>query len=145
MSILVAMNGPTRILKSRWVVVVMVFGLALGACGDDSDPSPTAGDSTGSGDATSDEGDGTEGSAAEDDLLVPRQYLQGEWCDSDGQSWSIEGSTARFGVPGSEATGELPVDLAFINSLDVELVSQTDDEFVFTSGGEEVTFTRGSC
>jgi hypothetical protein len=133
-------------------VVAVVLAFAVGACGGDDDgaepaPSETASnaDSTGSGDTPVDDGGGIEGSPADDDLLVPREYLQGEWCDSDGQSWFIEGDTARLEDSGSGGTAELPLDLVFIDGLDVELVSQTDDEFVFGSAEDEVTFTRGRC
>ena len=84
------------------------------------------------------------GSVGDDLLLVPRAYLQGQWCDSDGQSWTIDGDTARI-EDTSGGVAVLPIDLAFIDNLDVDLISQTDNEFVIGSMGNQTTFTRGSC
>ncbi len=75
---------------------------------------------------------------------MPRDYLQGEWCDSDGQTWVIEGGIVSFDDT-TGSVGELPVDLVFIDNLDVDLISQSDDEFVIGGAGDETTFTRGGC
>lgn len=126
-----------RSLTRSWIAFVLAGGLLLAACGgDDADASPPG-----------NTGDGSpqiEGSVSDDDLLVPRAYLQGEWCDSDGDMWTIEGDTAKL-EDGSGGMAELPVDLVFIDDLDADLVSQTDNEFVISSGGDEISFTRGSC
>ena len=132
---------------NRLLAVFVVAALLLGACGgDDDDPSDTpapASDDSGS-DGSDDDGSQIEGTVADDLLIVPRDYLQGEWCDSDGSSWTIEGDVALL-QDGSDGVGEFPVDILFINSPDVELISQTADEFTFASRVEEVTFTRGGC
>ena len=127
------------------VVLALAGVLLLGACGGGDDDDPTA-DGTGTSGPTEAAG-GLEiaGALDDDDLLVPRAYLQGEWCDSDGQRWSIEGDTARFEDPSSGGTGEFPVDLAFVDNPDNTLVSQSGHEFVVASGGSETTFTRGAC
>ena len=130
-----------------WVALAVAGGLVLGACGgDDDDPAAAEPVSDDGGSADESSGDGPEiaGSVGDDDLLVPRDYLQGVWCDSDGQTWTIDGDTARFG-DGAGGVGELPVDILFLDGLDESLVSQTDDEFVVAFSGDEVTFTRGGC
>lgn len=126
---------------------MLAIALVVGACGSDDDE-PTAdgsvtSDQDPSGDS-SDDGADIAGSADDADLLVPRDYLQGAWCDSDGQSWTIEGDAARF-VDASGGTAEFPVDIVFIDGPDESLVSQSDDEFVIMSLGEEITFSRGAC
>lgn len=147
----VAMFGRRRSVIVLWFTILGALVLIVAACAGDDDDAGSAptdaasdADATGTGTAAP-EGPEIEGAVGDDDLLVPRQYLQGEWCDSDGNSWSIEGDTARFVESGGGGTAELPVDLAFIDSPDVSLVSQTDDQFVVGSGGDEVTFARGSC
>jgi hypothetical protein len=118
------------------LVVVAAAVLVLGACGDDDEPA--------SNESVPDVVDDQGPAIDEVDLVVPREYLQGEWCDSDGQGWSIEGSTARFD-DGAGGAGEIPIDLLFIDDVENELVSQTDDEFVAILAGDEITFVRGSC
>ena len=84
------------------------------------------------------------GGSLDDDLLVPRASLQGVWCASDGDTWTIEGDTASVD-DGAGGTASLPLDLVFIDGSDQSLLSQTDDSFVTQLAGEEITFTRGSC
>ncbi len=145
------MNELRRSGPSSWVVFAIALGLMVGACGGDDDPGPavseaaTEGDSTVSDDPAPDDGGEIAGSVTDDDLLMPRQYLQGEWCDSIGNSWIIEGDIARFEESASGGVGEFPVDVLFIDNPDSSLVSQTDDEFVIETRGEEVTYVRGSC
>ena len=148
------MTWPTRTSAFRGLAIAVAFGFALGACGDDDGAAPASGDSPGdvtddtggdtTGDTTPDDDTGIEGSASDGDLLVPRDYLQGEWCDSEGDNWSIEGDTATLD-DGSGGTAEFPIDILFIDGADVDLISQTDDQFVFGSEFEQVTFTRGNC
>lgn len=125
------------------MLAAAVAAMVLVACGgDDGAASPTTADGApvlGSGD-----GPAIAGSVGDENLLVPRDYLQGEWCDTDGQTWTIDGDTARL-EDGSGGAGELPVDLAFIKRPGDTLVSQTDDSFVVESDGAETTFQRGRC
>ncbi len=121
-----------------------VLAVVLVACGgDDGGASPSA-DVVRSDPTTSGAGLEIGGSASDADLLVPRSYLQGEWCDSDGQTWTIDGDTARL-EDASGGTGEFPLDIVFIDGPEETLVSQTDDEFVVESAGDEISFSRGSC
>ena len=133
--------------KSTALAVVLLVVSTGCSSGDDGSTSPTSavGQSDNSGSASG-IGDGVEiaGSAGDADLLVPRDYLQGEWCDSDNQTWTIDGDTARL-EDASGGVAELPVDLAFIDGPEERLVSQTDDEFVVESAGDEITFRRGAC
>lgn len=117
------------------LIFSVVVTLMIGACGGDD--APAASDN---GNDVGDRG----GPPGEAELVVPRDYLQGGWCDSDGQSWTIEGDTARF-EDSSGGAGQLPVDLVFIDDVDNELISQTDDEFVAVLAGDEITFSRGTC
>ncbi|MEZ4501719.1 MAG: hypothetical protein R3C39_03770 [Dehalococcoidia bacterium] len=127
-----------------WVALALVGLLFLGACGgDDAESDASEEDSTSTA-ASATPADSISGSASDSDLVVPRDYLQGEWCDSEGQSWTIEGDTARF-EDGSGGVGEFPVDIVFIKGIGVDLIAQTDSEFTFGGGGDEVTFTRGGC
>ena len=133
-------------ISTRWFAVA-VIGLAVASCGgDDADTSPTSAvaNEADAGDSGGSAGLDIAGSVDDSLLLVPRDYLQGEWCASDGETWTIEGDTARF-EDTAGGVAELPVDLAFIDNLDVELVSQSDDEFVIAGFGSETTFTRGAC
>ncbi len=122
--------------------------LALGACSSDDDDEPAADDSAASEESSSDETDDVIGDLSSDvsdsDLIVPRDYLQGMWCDSDGENWTIEGETARLETQDG-GVGEFPLGILFLDTVDVDLISQSDDEFVFGAAGEEVTFTRGAC
>lgn len=129
------------------VALAIVGGLVLGACGggdDEPAASETVSDDQSPSDEPADDGPEIAGSVGDADLLVSRDYLQGEWCDSDGQTWTIDGDTARL-EDASGGVGELPVDLVFIDGPEETLVSQTDDEFVVIIAGDEVTFSRGSC
>lgn len=126
------MTPMPRTAALRGLVIAVVLVLALGACGDDGNTMPTG-----------DVG-GIEGSVSDDDLLVSRDYLQGEWCEGDDKHWTIEGDIAHFD-DGSGATAEVPIDILFIDGVGVDLISQTDDMFVFGSATEQATFTRGSC
>lgn len=127
-------------MRVRSFVIALGFAtIALVACGGDGDSSPTSAVADQAG-----EGPAIAGSVGDDLLLVPRDYLQGVWCDSDGQTWTIEGDTARFD-DGSGGVGEFPVDLAFIARQEDSLVSQTDDEFVIRTAFDEVTYQRGNC
>lgn len=112
--------------------------LALGACGgDDDEPAASGADATTPSIA---------GALDDSDLLLPRDYLQGEWCDSEGKIWSIEGDFARSEDPRTGGVAEgLPIDIVFIDAVDRTLVSQSDDEFVIGDGTSELTFTRGPC
>ncbi len=126
------------------LLAVAVVAVAVVACGgDDGDTSPASTVAGEAGSGANGELD-VAGSVDDTNLLVPRDYLQGEWCDSDGQTWSIEGDIARV-EDTSGGVGEVPVDLAFIDSLDIELLSRSDNEFVLGGSGEETTFTRGGC
>jgi hypothetical protein len=136
----------------RWRILIGLATLAaalLLATGCSSDDDDAADDApadidTPTGADASDLGDDLGELAADADLVVPRDYLQGEWCDSDGQSWVIEGDNARW----KDATGgsaEVPIGIVFGDGVGIELRSQTDDAFTFGAGGDEVTFTRGSC
>lgn len=137
----------------RELAVVLAGGLVLLGCGDDDSTSDVTGsadvevvESEGSteGDATGSESSDASSNDVDDvGLLVPLDYLQGEWCDHDGTTWTIEGEIAQLD-DGSGGTGEMPVNVLFIN-VPGALVSQGDDQFVFMSAGEEVTFTRGAC
>ena len=79
------------------------------------------------------------------ELVVPLDYLQGEWCNSDGEAWVFEGETARFGESHDELFGELPVALALAAGSERVLISQSDDRFVVDLQTRELTFTRGRC
>ena len=118
--------------------------LVLVACGGgaDTEANPAPSPATA---ATDDASGGLDiaGSVGDSDLLVPRDYLQGEWCSSDGQSVTVNGDTVQLEEGGGVM--EAPVDLMFLDGPGGGLVSQTDDEFVVESGGVETTFTRGSC
>lgn len=133
------------------MALVIAGALALGACGgaepaSDSNSAADTGSSadTVSSDAPTGNGPDVEGSVDDDDLLVPRDYLQGVWCDSDGSTWTIDGDTAQF-EDTSGGKGEFPVDLVFVDNLDGGLISQTDAEFVIGNADDQMTFTRGSC
>lgn len=141
---------------ARWgVAVAAVVGLvaAAGGC-DDDDATPTS--ATGSAETSS--GDSESGSVATDvvvadgavgdeGLLVGRDYLQGEWCDSEGQHWTIDGDTARAEDPAGGGAAEFPVEIRFADGPDIDLVSQSDDQFVLGAPGSDatITFRRGAC
>jgi len=136
------MHQHVRNVPLLWVALVLVGALVLGACGGD-EPAADATVGTTSAEGTTD-GPGVERSVDDGDLLVARDYLQGEWCDNDGQTWSIDGDTAKV-ENATGAAAELPVDLVFFDDVESELVSQTDTEFTIVSAGDEITFTRGGC
>ena len=138
-------NRQTGSLRRIWIVAVVAGGLVLGACGDDSEPdeSGSAGDDISSDDAGGDAGD-IAGSVDDSDLIVPRDYLQGVWCDSDGEMWTIEGDIAELD-DGAGGTGSFPLDVLFLDGPEEVLVSQSDDEFTIDFGDQQITFTRGSC
>jgi len=128
------------------LIVVAAAVLVLGACGENDElVSSESGRDVVDDRASSDEQLGDQGPVVgEVDLVVPLDYLQGEWCDSDGQDWSIDGRIAQF-EDGAGGAGEVPIDLVFIDDVENELVSQTDDGFVAILAGDEITFVRGSC
>ena len=143
-------DGPTTLL--RGLALVLAGGLVLLSCGDDdsSDGDTSSGEQTveeaeSSSDDSGEDADGSAGdvSPGSGNLLVPLDYLQGVWCDSDGTTWTIDGETAQLDDEAG-GTGQLPVGVLFVD-VPGGLVSQSDDEFVFDSRGEEVTFTRGPC
>ncbi len=141
------------------MAIGLVGALVLGACGDDDDDA-TASDgdtseqsSSEGSDDSADDADSSEepeastdfaGTASDGDLIVPRDYLQGVWCDNEGSTWTIEGDNAILD-DGAGGTGTFPVDILFIAGPGVDLVSQSDDGFVFRSADDEVSFTRGGC
>ena len=136
----------------RGLAVLLAGGLTLLGCGDDdsSDASETANGAVVD-DSTSDAPDASDVSgddAAVDaggggGLIVPLDYLQGEWCDHEGTTWSIDGETAQLD-DGSGGVGEMPINVLFVD-VPGALISQDADSFVFMSGPDEVTFTRGAC
>ena len=132
--------------RSRLVRMLIVVALALGlaACSDDGD-SDSAAPSDQSDSSSAGPVDGDSMSEDTNGLVVPLDYLQGEWCNSDGEAWVIDGQTARFGETHDELFGELPVAAALAAGSERSLVSQTNDEFVLDLQTREVTFTRGRC
>ncbi len=133
------------------LLIVLIFAVGLAACSDDGGSAPAAPADTS---ATSDQS-ATSTEAPSDnnvpavgdnsDLVVPLDYLQGEWCNSDGEAWVFEGETARFGESHDNLFGELPVTAALAAGSERVLVSQVDDEFVLDLQTRQVTFTRGRC
>lgn len=127
-----------------------VAALGVVSCSSDDDDlgvDPDEAPAAPSDDASSGEGDdgiAIEGSVGDDLLLVPRAYLQGEWCANDGGNWTIDGDTATL-TEESGAIAEFPVDILFIAAPGTELLSQSDDQFSIGTEIEQVTFTRGSC
>lgn len=126
----------------------------LGACGGDDAADDTAGDDAAVPADSSDTSVEPSDAAADGDdlpagdpsgLVVPLDYLQGEWCNTDGEAWVFEGETARFGETHDALVGELPVTLALAAGSERVMVSQSDDEFVLDLQVREVTFTRGRC
>ena len=148
------MNQSVLTTLVRRLALVFAGGLVLIACGnDDSSDDDTSSDaqttveeldssSDDSGDAggNASSGDATSGGS---NLLVPLDYLQGTWCDNEGTTWTIDGETAQLD-DGAGGTGQMPINVLFLD-VPGALVAQSDNEFVFNSGGDEVTFTRGSC
>lgn len=132
--------------RSRWPAVVAALALSITACGGDDDTVEPAADAEAgsSADDGSDAGGDIAGSLDDGDLVVPRDYLQGDWCDGEGQDWSITGDIATL-TDASGGTGEFPLEILFATGVGVELISQSDDRFVFGGGGDEVTFVRGAC
>lgn len=130
------------------VFIVGFVAMALVACGGDgggTEPgSAVAQNEPNSGGTVSDGGLDIAGSVDDSDLVVPRDYLQGEWCSSDGQTLTITGDMVRM-EDQSGGVGEFPVDLAFVDGPGTVLVSQTDVEFVVEFEGAETTFSRGRC
>ena len=132
------------------VALVASFALVLGACGGDDDTEGTSATEDDSATVPAEPSDtsGDDGGLAagdSSDLVVPLDYLQGEWCNTDGEAWLFEGETARFGETHDALVGELPVTLALAAGSERVLVSQTADEFVLDLQIREVTFTRGRC
>ena len=133
-------------------VIVLALAVFVGACGGD-DAATDDGAPAGSADVTSaqetetEDGadDGTVNGGDSSELVVPLDYLQGEWCNSDGEAWVFEGEIARFGENHDELIGELPVALALAAGSERLLISQSDDEFVVDLQSRELTFTRGRC
>ena len=132
--------------RRRTGALALVATMCLVACSSDDDGSsdeapaqPEVSD-----DGAGDDGDDAVPAGDTSGLVVPLEYLQGEWCNSDGEAWVIEGETARFGENHDELVGELPVAGAFAGGPGI-LISQSDDEFVIDVRTREVTFTRGRC
>ena len=126
----------------RTVAIGLALALSVSACGSDDDvSSPEPSDQT----ATSAGSPADDGLADNSDLVVPLDFLQGEWCSSDGEAWLFEGETARFGENHDELIGALPVADALAAGSQRVLISQSDDEFVLDLQTREVTFTRGRC
>ena len=123
--------------------LTLVAVVSLVACSSDDDSSS---DDASAPAEVSDDGSAGDALPAGDTsgLVAPLDYLQGEWCTSDGEAWVIEGETARFGENHDELIGELPVAGAFVGGPGV-LVSQSADQFVINVAGGELTFTRGRC
>ena len=133
-------------LRAALCVVIALGVVSCSSDDDDLSVDPDASDSeseVASGAGTDDELV-VEGSVGDDLLLVPRAYLQGEWCADDGGNWTVDGDTATL-TEESGAIAEFPVDILFIAAPGTELVSQTDDQFTIGSEIEQITFTRGSC
>ena len=139
------MNANTHPGHRRAVVLMLALALSLTACsGGDGDASPAQ---------PSEQSAATGGEPADDalpvgddsDLVVPLEYLQGEWCNTDGEAWLFEGDTARFGENHDELFGELPVAVALSAGPERVVISQSDNEFVLDLQTREVTFTRGRC
>ncbi len=126
------------------VLVAGAVALMLAACGGGDGADTPADGVTNHGSTESSAGLDIAGSVDDADLFVSRDYLQGEWCNSDGQTLTITGDTIRM-EDQSGGVGEFPVDLVFVDGPGAALVSQTDDEFVIESEGAETTFTRGRC
>ena len=111
----------------RRIVTALVVSAAvvLGACGGDDDGASD--DPDVSSDASGATTDGDELPAGDpSDLVVPLDYLQGEWCNTDGEAWVFDGETARFGESHDALVGELPVSLALAAGSERVLISQTD-------------------
>ena len=127
------MLWTARTRSSFLLVVVLVIALAFAACSDDLGSAPTEApvDPPPSGD--------------DSDLVVPLDYLQGEWCNSDGEAWLFEGDTARFGESHEDLVGQMPIAGLMAAGSQRVLVSQTDDEFVLDLDSRQLTFTRGGC
>ena len=133
-------------LRAALCVVIALGVVSCSSDDDDLSVDPGASDSESedaSGAGTDDELV-VEGSVGDDLLLVPRAYLQGEWCADDGGNWTVDGDTATL-TEESGAIAEFPVDILFIAAPGTELVSQTDDQFTIGSEIEQITFTRGRC
>lgn len=114
--------------------IVLAIAVLASACGG----APADGDAANAEDDALAAGDTSE-------LVVPLDYLQGEWCNSDGEAWVFDGETARFGESHDELIGEVPVALALGAGSERLLISQSDDEFVVDLQSRELTFTRGRC
>ena len=120
------------------------------AAADDgeSDSADESSDEAAESDSTEDSADETEPDETQpapvDGLVASRDYLQGQWCLSDGNTYTVEGDTVRIlTVQGIEATA--PIEAPFSVTANQRMVSQSDDQFVMVLGDEEITFTRGSC
>lgn len=128
----------------RPVTIALALTMLLTACSggddassDDASPQPEV--------SVIDAADDTLPAGDVSDLVVPLDYLQGEWCNSDGEAWVFEGETARFGENHDELLGELPVGVALAAGSERVLILQSDDEFVVDLQTRELTFTRGRC
>lgn len=122
---------------------LVVFTLLGAACSSDdgannSDEAPDVGSDGGAGDQT-DLADITE----DVDLILPREYLVGEWCNSDGETWVFDESTVRID-DGAGGSAEFPLATLLAESSGIEVVSQADDNFVLAVP-DDITYTRGSC
>jgi hypothetical protein len=122
--------------------VLLVAALAA-ACGDDG-PDDGSALQTDPSEAVETGGGQIAGSVGDDDLLVPREYLQGVWCDDEGTTFEVDGDTAVM-IDATGGRGELPVDVLFLASGGNELISRADDAFVISVAGDELMFVRGAC
>ena len=137
----------TRRWRSRLGAAALVVCTLLGAAcsGDDgANDSDEPADAATEGDA----GDTTDTTDLADitgdvDLILPRDYLEGEWCTSDGETWVFDDSTVRID-DGAGGSAEFPLATLLADGSGIEVVSQADDNFVLAIPGE-VTYSRGSC
>lgn len=122
---------------------LVTFTLLGAACSsddgaNDSDEAAEAG-------ADGDTGDQTDLADITDDvdLILPRDYLEGAWCNSDGETWVFDESTVRID-DGAGGSAEFPLATLLAEGSGIEVVSQADDNFVLAVP-DEITYTRGSC
>ena len=75
------------------MLIVVALALVLAACSDDGASGPAEPSDQSD---TSSAGPVDDASQSEDNsgLVLPLDYLQGEWCNTDGEAWAIEGPPA---------------------------------------------------